>query len=388
MPATDIVSSRMKLLQYMEKEQFMGYDPYDGLTSPLFNLPLLKSNHRLRFLAQQAIKRSPVNLRPLLGIKKRLNPVTLGLVIQAYAQLDRQNQTLIYKAKVLSLCRILKGMNPQGYHGACWGYDFPWEARYAHIPAYQPTVVATGIIAHGLYTAWELYKEDEIKQLVVSTALFVAQDLNRYKDKEGHLCFSYSPFDHERVFNASMKGVRILAYAWKLTKKEEYRELAEKGVRYLLKHQNKDGSWVYSERSTGGWIDNYHTGYILDCLDAYINCCHGNDETDALRKGIDFYIRYFLHPEGRPLFYASHPGAVDATAAAQSLLTLERFGYHKEARKTAEWMIANMQDNEGYFYYRYEYGKMKKNSFMRWSNAWMLAGLSALPVSDLNSEMA
>lgn len=366
----------------MEKEEFKGYDPYDGLTSPLFNLPVLKSSHQLRFLAQQAVKRSPVNLRPLLGIKKRLNPVTIGLAIQSYAQLDKANASAVYKAQVNRLTEQLKKMIPSGFHGACWGYDFPWEARYAGIPAFQPTVVATGIIANGLYTAWEVYRGDDKRQLVGNAAAFVIHDLHRHTDNEGNICFSYSPFDHERVFNASMKGVRILCYAYSFDRKEEYIKLAEAGVRYLLKHQRDDGSWVYSERSTGGWIDNYHTGYILDCLDTYVRISEDEKAKRALENGIRFYLKHFVHNDGRPVFYASRPGPVDCTAAAQALLTLVRFGYSAEAMRTASWMINNMQDKSGYFYYRYEYGKKKKTSFMRWSNAWMLAGLTSIDTSN------
>lgn len=381
MTQVEIETAGMKLLRYMEKEEFKGYDPYDGLTSPLFELPVFKSSRKLRFLAQQAVKRSPVNLRPLLAIKKRLNPVTLGLAIQSYAQLDKANNTTVYKGKVNLLTEKLKGMVPKGFHGSCWGYDFPWEARYAGIPAFQPTVVATGIIAHGLYTAWDVYRDNEEQQLIINAAAFVVHDLNRFVDDEENICFSYSPFDRERVFNASMKGVRILCYAYSFNQKEEYRKLAAAGVHYLLKHQRDDGSWVYSERTTGDWIDNYHTGYILDCLDVYTRLCKDEKATRALQKGISFYIKHFVQNDGRPMFFASRPGPVDCTAAAQALLTLTRFGYTDEAIKTASWMISNMQDESGYFYYRYEYGKKKKTSYMRWSNAWMLAGLTSIGLS-------
>ena len=82
-----IRQSLFLLLRHMEQEEFKGYDPYDGLTSPLFKLPLLASHHKLRFYSQQVVKRSRINLRPILGIRKNLNPVTLGLAVQAYAAL-------------------------------------------------------------------------------------------------------------------------------------------------------------------------------------------------------------------------------------------------------------------------------------------------------------
>jgi hypothetical protein len=45
-------------------------------------------------------------------------------------------------------------------------------------------------------------------------------------------------------------------------------------------------------------------------------------------------------------------------------------------------MMDNMQAQEGYFYFRKSKYFTKKTNFMRWSNAWMLAGLTALLSAD------
>ncbi len=75
------------LRQRIEKEDYKGYDPYDALNSRLFRIPYLKRNKPIRFLAQQLVKRTPLNLRPILAVPKGENPVSLGLSIQAYAYL-------------------------------------------------------------------------------------------------------------------------------------------------------------------------------------------------------------------------------------------------------------------------------------------------------------
>ena len=82
-----IAAATQILQQYIEAENYSGYDPYDALKSPLFKLPFLKSNKWIRFATQQLVKRSPINLRPLLFVPKGVNPVTLGLCIQAYCNL-------------------------------------------------------------------------------------------------------------------------------------------------------------------------------------------------------------------------------------------------------------------------------------------------------------
>ena len=80
-----------KLKQYIESEQYKGYDPYDALTSPIFKLPIFRNNKLIRFGAQQIVKRFPLNLRPLLFVPKGYNPVTLGLCIQGYSYLIKSD---------------------------------------------------------------------------------------------------------------------------------------------------------------------------------------------------------------------------------------------------------------------------------------------------------
>src|SRR5690625_2035489 len=126
-----------KLEKYARTNQYKGYDPYDALLSPLFKLPILKSNKLLRFGTQQFVKRFPVNVRPLLLVPKGLNPVSLGLFIQGYAYLfevypDRKEE---YFEIIEELTERLVSLIPKGFSGACWGYDFDWEARHARLRA-------------------------------------------------------------------------------------------------------------------------------------------------------------------------------------------------------------------------------------------------------------
>ncbi len=378
MEEAQIMRSLHLLLEYAEKNKFRGFDPYDGLSSPVFQLPFIKHNHTLRFLGQQFIKRSPVNLRPLLGIKPGVNPVSLGLAIQSYSSLYLREALPSYREKAQHLIEQLITLIPSGYRGACWGYDFPWEARYASIPAYQPTVVATGIISNGLYMAYKVFNNTTARDLVVSSCSFVTENLNRTTDSDGSFCFSYSPFDHEKVFNASMKGTRLLSQGYEITGDSTFRKLAAKSADWVMKYQTAEGAWIYSKRNTGNWVDNYHTGYILDCLDEYIKCTHDPTYQEALQKGVQYYLSNFITEEGQPKFYNNEKWPADCTAAGQTLLSLTRFGYNQEAVKCALWMIKHMQAPEGNFYYHKNRYRTQKTGFMRWSDSWMLAGLSAL----------
>lgn len=376
-----IKSSLRRLQHYIESNNYKGYDPYDALTSPLFNLPLLRTNKFIRFGSQQFLKRFPINLRPVLLVTKGYNPVTLGLCIQAYSYLfkieDDNEIKQNYLNKIHFLIDELCKLQSVGFAGSCWGYDFDWEARYSKIPAYQPTVVATGIITNALFICYSLTGIQSSADLCISSADFVMKDLNRSYDNNTFI-FSYSPFDKQKVYNASMKGIRILAQVYSLTKKEELKNTAIKAVDYIINKQNDDGSWYYSESNTGKWVDNYHSGYVIDCLDDLIKYTGMKCYDVNLKNGFEYYRNNFFLGNGFPKFYVHKTYPLDCTSAAQSILTLIRFQIIESAHKVAEYLINNMQDDKGYFYFRkFKYFTIK-TSFMRWSNAWMFVALSYL----------
>lgn len=367
------------LLCYIENENYRGYDPYDALKSPIFSLPFLRSNKILRFGTQQFVKRFPINLRPIIFVPKGYNPVTLGLCIQGYSNLivsDPDNGK-IYKGKIIHLVEELKNLIPEGFSGACWGYDFDWEARYSKIPAHQPSIVATGIITNALFIAYKSTGMKECRDLVISASEFVINDLNRSENADG-ICFSYSPFDDEQVFNASMKGVRLLVHSFNLTGKKELLSLSKSAANYVVCNQLNDGSWGYSKANTGGFTDNYHSGYVLDCLDEYQNLSGDNDYAKQLNKGYAYYIDNFISAEGAPKFYNNYLFPIDCTAAAQNILTTTRFGDSELAIRVANWMIDHMQKRNGSFKFRRFRFYTISTSFMRWSNSWMMVALSSL----------
>lgn len=366
-----------KLLSAMHKADFSGRDPYDALQSPVIH-KITGKNKRLRFFAQQVVKRFPFDLGCLLNIQPQTNPVTLALALQSILNLEQAGLigSEVAKDQQRDLINRLKSLRSTDFPVVCWGYPFDWEARYASIPANYPTVVSTGIVSNALFQIWNATQDEHVSDLITGACHFVMEHLNR-TTYQGHVVFSYSPADHEQVLNASGKAVRILAQGYAVSGNESFRTLAADAAAAILELQRPDGSWPYSMRSTGGWIDNYHTGYLLDCLSDYSLLCRDDAAQNAVNKGLSFYVHHFFNSDGSPKLFYNQSRPVDCTAAGQSLLTLTRFGKLEDAGRTASYMIDNLRNSEGRFYYRKHRYITDKRIFMRWSDAWMLAGLSA-----------
>src|SRR5690348_2269492 len=133
----DTLERSLDLLEsYLGRERLRGYDPYDALTAPIFSLPFLRSSKWPRFAAQQALRRMRWNVRPLLRIRKGYNAVTVAFVLEgaAYRAHVDAGRAEAHRARAEECVRELSKMQTTGRSGACWGYPFDWEARYAHVP--------------------------------------------------------------------------------------------------------------------------------------------------------------------------------------------------------------------------------------------------------------
>jgi hypothetical protein len=357
---------------HIRAEGYAGWDPYDALTSPLMKLGVVRRSRLARFGAQQLLRRLPINLRPLLRIEKGLNPVTLGLVLEGYAALGEER----LHGEARSLVERLRALASPGYSGACWGYDFPWQSRNTLIPAYTPTVVATAFVTNGLFAAYERFGIDEAFELCASASAFVLRDLNRTPGPDESFCWSYSPLDTQAVLNATAKASRLCAQVWSVTGDQELAEAARSSVRFVALHQRADGAWPYAVADSRTWVDNFHTGYVLDALDEWRRRTAVRDVDGSIERGWHYYRANLFEADGVPRYYDNRRYPIDATACGQALLTLNRFDDGETARRLAQWIVSRFQRPDGAFRYRaYRFGR-NSIPYMRWSTAWIFDGLA------------
>ncbi len=388
------LESLLKLKRYCDTEDYKGWDPYDGLNSRVARWLLpLKHSAILRLCVIQGFKRCPVNLRSLALVSKEHNAKGIGLFLQGYCNLYhvvKKNSELqkelgttgLIKSKIEYLANLLISIRSKGnYHGACWGYNFDWQARRLFLfPKYTPTVVATNFCATALMEAYEVTGEKKYIDVALTAAEFVMEDLHRHKCEEGFI-FSYSKLPgNDTVFNASLLGSRLLSYCYKYTGIEEYRKLAEESVKACCKGQREDGAWVYGLLPVQSWVDSFHTGYNLDGLIAYEEQTGDTKYHDYIEKGFKYYIEHFFEPDGTPKYYDNKMYPIDIHCPGQLMVTLSRLhkfeNYQGLAEKVMDWTIKNMQDKKGFFYYQLKQGISSKISYMRWSNAFMFCAMS------------
>ena len=370
-----------KLKRYCEEENFKGWDPYDGLNSQIFNaIPFLNKSRLIRLLWIQFFKRSPFNFRNFFLIKKDYNPKGLGLFLLGYCNLYRIEPKTEYLDKIKFLAEKVISLQTKGYSGACWGYNFPWQAKAFYQPRYFPTVVATSFISCALLDAFEITGEQKYYDIAVSSADFVLKDLNRTYNGNGDFCFSYSPSDKTQVFNASLLASRLLARIFYYTKEKHLIVEAEKSVAYCINHQGADGSWSYGLADFQKWIDNFHTGYNLQCLYDYAQYSGDLSFIQQTQKGLKYYLETFFTEKGETKYYNNKLFPIDIHNPAQIIATLKAANKFSEnidlINKVLDVAISEMQDKQGYFYYQKKKNAFSKIPYIRWAQAWMFYALS------------
>lgn len=397
----DLRAVAQAVWQRCRETDYCGWDPYDGLKSRLL-APLLDRSQLLSLAVIQGVKRCPVNLRPVLGIPAGRNPKGLALLLHAVSRLprlaepgdrDRIADLLAATASRPDGSAILAERRPGPELGRMfrertpdalgWGYDFPWKSKVFNQPAFYPTVVATSFVVDAFAAAAHPYHT----AATGAAAALVRNHLTRHEDQTG-CCYSYSPSDNWRVFNASLFAGKILARAALDAEAEAapaLRAEAAATVEYVVARQQPAGGWVYGEAPHWQWIDNLHSGFVLETI-ADIARLLGEPErwADALARGLAYYRANLFGADATPYYYAGRRWPLDSHTVAQAALTLLAFcdrepALATQARRVLEVGIERLYDpaRRGFHYQR---GPLLTNRtiFLRWSQAWMLHALCAV----------
>ena len=83
---TAVYEPLKRLEQWVEQADWTAYDTFDGLSSPYARLFTFGSGF-LKQVWQQSVRRFPVNLRPVLGIKPSMSTKAMGFFAQGYLKL-------------------------------------------------------------------------------------------------------------------------------------------------------------------------------------------------------------------------------------------------------------------------------------------------------------
>ena len=381
------------VLDWSRSRDYLGYNKHDGLNSPLLQT-LLGFSKWSRILAVQLVMRSPINIRPLLAVKRVYNPKGLALFVQSWLDIHRMDSSGSALSEARGLLQILESLQARSESGhSAWGYLYPWQDPGFFAPAGTPNAVVTAFVCEAFLDAYEITRNSSYIEIVRSSISFFLQDLHSLTDSESELCLSYMPTSipmRMRVMDVSILIGSVIARHCALSGDTTNLPTARRLVDYVVARQTSEGAWFYTDPPEDSRIrhDNYHTGFILDALWRYMQATGDMRYERQYALGLDFYRTHLFNADGSPRWMSDKDFPHDVHGAAQGILTFSR---HQQqfpgfAATIADWAITHLQHSSGRFHYQKTRFYTKRFTLMRWCNAWMARALARIALTETRYE--
>lgn len=377
--SAEIDKAARGLLAYCRANEWAGWDPYDGLSSPIFTKVPIFRNYLCRLVFIQSMKRSPWNLRRLFRVPREQNPKGLALFATALFRFAEVGYCDVAEGHAL-LKRLIE-LRTRGEEHACWGYNFDWQTRGGFVPRFTPNIICTTFAGQALLDGVEAGGPAAYLDHAISAADYL---LSKLYDQSGadETCLFYTPAGASYIHNASLLGAAFLARLYRYAANKDYKEVALAAVRYSINRQREDGAWLYGEEPTDNWIDSFHTGYNLTALECVRRSLGDQSIADSIKKGYDFMVENFFTARSTVKYFHNRELPIDMHGVATAVITLADLAGYREgsldlAERVLNWANKNMLSPEGYYFYQMRGYGIVRIPYMRWTQAWMLRALAS-----------
>jgi hypothetical protein len=355
----------------LERSDFVGWDPYDALASP--GIRMLARTPILRQAAIQGLKAFPFNPRPVLRVPRQENAKALALFVSAYARLARLEPEGRYAGLALALAGRLEARAFPAGKGAGWGYPFDVQTRWGFYPRTQPNAVVTSFAAHALMDVEALAPPGRFAAAVDSALEYARAHL--VVEQGGEAFYAYYEGSTVPIHNANLLVASLFA-------RRSRPEDALPALRFSLARQQPSGSWPYGEEPGLGWVDGYHTAFILWSLRraAGIEAERARTET-ALGAALDFFLGRLVDGDGAVRASPERRYPIDIHSCASAIWALAGLDERdpralEAAARVLGWTLGHMRRDDGRFAYQRRRLFRASVPYARWSDGHMLLALS------------
>ena len=379
------------LERWLASQGLASWDPYDALTSPWLG-PLQRWPLPAR-VCMQAVKRSPVNLRPLLAIPRAVHTKSISdLALVAVLRARAGDPAAAGRATELLTALRQRALAVPA--GIAWGMDLPYVSRFAVATPATPNLFQTVNAAAAFLAGYELNGDEQHLATALGVVEFLERGLGRLEETPEQVAWRYYPGQDACVYN-----VNALIGAWLVrlglaARREELVTLGRRTLRFVVAAQNPNGSWYYARGPAGRWVDGFHTGYVLEALLDGASTTGDAASTAALARGAAFYLGRLFTRDGLPRYTDRSTYPIEVQNCAQAIQTLARLAQHdpqhlERALEVTRVVIDRLfrwtrreAASEGYFALSRGRWLTNRLAAVRWGQAPMLLALTHLQVAE------
>ncbi|OVE86431.1 prenyltransferase/squalene oxidase repeat-containing protein [Natronolimnobius baerhuensis] len=374
-------------LAYARRRDYSGPDYGDGMSSQLLQAAPVE-NRFVNLVVQELVKRTPVNIRPLLRVEDRRNYKGTALFTMANLNFDTYTSAneeverrFDPRAEADHLAQWLVNESLEGYSGFCGGHRH--EIQHFHtkgVPS-DPDIVSTAYGVKALVQATEHGLGNEYAEIARTAVDFLIEELNyREVDEGAKIDYHLNHPDDSYTLNSAALGAGMLIDLYEHFGDEDLRERATKILDHVAANQTDIGGWPYRIPADASHLsmDSHHNGFIIEVFQRYRDVIDAGRYSDTLEEALEFYREELFELDGAPNFDESNAYPRDIHASTQGILVFTREGDLEFADRILRWVLANLQveGEEGRFYYRQYRHHMKRVTLMRWCQGWMSYAMS------------
>lgn len=318
----DIAACCRRLFLAADAMGWRSYDPHDFLAAPLFRRVPRVSRLLARALVQ-AGRRTGAHPRRLLRIAPHEEPKALADFLSAAVLWAGAGQEWAHQYLRPLSARLL-GAATRTAHGRGWGLSFPYANRFTSVEAGVPNVYITLTAVRALLDSYALTGDASLRDAALDGVNFITDDLGMHC-AGGRAWVRYWPGADDCIVNVQALTAGMLARAAPVVDRPALAEQGDQLAATVVATQTGAGAWRYSEDGRAGFVDGFHTGFVLQGLSDYLahrGEAAAPDAAAAVRTGFQFFKGRLLGPDGAPLGFAGGRPSHDGQTLAQAIQTL------------------------------------------------------------------
>jgi hypothetical protein len=380
----DLLEVIRRLEAHGEQHDWLGPDPYEGMNATRLVGPL-KGTAMGRRLLLQAVKRSAIDLRPILGIRPTPNAATIAYATSSYAIGGFLDEAARERKLRSAVSRLIELRSPT-YEQPCWGYEFATQSRVFFYDRFEPNAITTTWAALALMDAHDVLGDDDLLATIEGVGRFFVDRIPQTGDPPGAY-FGYLVGDSSPIHNANLHVASVLARAGARTGHPEWLERAHGALEWSLARQRPDGAWRYGERDNLAWVDNFHTGYMLDALHRLHDAGVTTGIDAAWPAALAYWRAHHFLDDGTPKYYDTGIYPIDGQCVAQAIQSFALYADWDptcidDAWRVFHWAVADFRRRDGLFFFQKRRRWTNRVAHMRWVQAPMLMALTHLLAAD------